>query len=175
MDVEDMIMVSIDDHAIEPPDMFEGHVPAKWADQAPKVVRNDQGVEEWHFQGQVTTTRLGLAATVGWPAEEWGLNAATFSELRPGCFDVNERVRDMNVNGTLASLNFPTMAGFNARSFNEVPDKELSMIMLRAYNDWHIDEFCQVILSISSSVAPAPSISDMTCSGASGQMESEWG
>ena len=38
MHVDDLILVSIDDHVIEPADMFEGHVPAKYADQAPKVV-----------------------------------------------------------------------------------------------------------------------------------------
>ncbi len=60
----------------------------------------------------------------------------------PDCFDVHERVRDMNVNGVLASMCFPTMAGFNARTFTEVADKEVSLVMLRAYNDWHIDEWC---------------------------------
>ena len=37
MHVDDMIMVSIDDHVIEPPDMYKGHVPAKWLDEVPKV------------------------------------------------------------------------------------------------------------------------------------------
>ena len=27
-----MILVSIDDHSIEPPDMYKRHVPAKWLD-----------------------------------------------------------------------------------------------------------------------------------------------
>ena len=51
---EDMILVSIDDHMLEPPDMFEKHVPAKWRDQAPKVVRNENGADEWVFQGEST-------------------------------------------------------------------------------------------------------------------------
>jgi predicted TIM-barrel fold metal-dependent hydrolase len=142
MQMDDMILVSIDDHMIEPPDMFRNHVPAKWQDQAPKVVRNAQGIDEWVFQGNSTTTPFGMAATVGWPAEEWGFNPGSYSELRPGCFDVHERVRDMNANGVLASMNFPTMAGFNARTFNESIDKEVSLVMLRAYNDWAIDEWC---------------------------------
>src|SRR3546814_2292581 len=48
----------------------------------------------------------------------------------------------MNANGVLASMNFPTMAGFNARTFNAAPDKELSLVMLHAYNDWAVDEWC---------------------------------
>jgi predicted TIM-barrel fold metal-dependent hydrolase len=141
MRTEDMILVSIDDHMVEPPDMYTNHVPEKWRDQAPKVVRNGD-TEQWVFQGQETSTPLGMAATVGWPREEWGFNPAVLSELRPGCFDVHERVRDMNVNGVLASMNFPTMAGFNARTFMEADDKELALVMLQAYNDWAVDEWC---------------------------------
>jgi predicted TIM-barrel fold metal-dependent hydrolase len=142
MQMRDMILVSIDDHSIEPPDMYKNHVPAKWQDVAPKIVRNEQGFDEWTFQGNSTTTPFGMAATVGWPKEEWGFNPGALSELRPGCFDVHERVRDMNANGVLASMCFPTMAGFNARTFTEGADKEVSLVMLRAYNDWHIDEWC---------------------------------
>ncbi|GAC1309214.1 MAG: amidohydrolase family protein [Acidimicrobiales bacterium] len=142
MQMDDMILVSIDDHMIEPPDMFDKHVPAKWKDLVPKVVRNEQGVDEWEFQGEKTATPFGMAATVGWPREEWGFNPGAYSELRPGCFDVHERVRDMNANGVLASMNFPTMAGFNARTFTESRDKEIALVMLRAYNDWAIDEWC---------------------------------
>ena len=142
MDMNDMILISIDDHSVEPPDMYKNHVPEKYRDQAPKIVRNDQGVDAWVFQGEQTTTPFGMTATVGWPSEEWGFTPGTFSEMRPGCFDVQDRVRDMDVNGVLASMCFPTMAGFNARTFTEAGDKNLSMVMLQAYNDWHIDEWC---------------------------------
>jgi predicted TIM-barrel fold metal-dependent hydrolase len=142
MQLDDMILISIDDHSIEPPDMYARHVPPKWRDRAPKIVRDDSGADLWVFQGQATSTRFGMAATVGWPREEWGMHPGTFSEMRPGCFDVHERVRDMNVNGVLASMCFPTMAGFNARTFTEAGDKELSFVMLEAYNDWHIDDWC---------------------------------
>jgi predicted TIM-barrel fold metal-dependent hydrolase len=141
MQMDDMILVSIDVHMIEPPDMYENHVPAKWKDLVPKVVRNDQGIDEWHFQGAASSTPFGMAATVGWPKTEWGFNPGSYSELRPGTFDVDARVADMNANGVLASMNFPTMAGFNARTFTESKDKEIALVMLRAYNDWAIDEW----------------------------------
>jgi len=142
MRMDDMVLLSIDDHSIEPPDMYKRHVPAKYLDQAPKIVRTDQGVDTWVFQGKATSTPFGMTATVGWPNEEWGFNPGSFSELRPGCFDVHQRVRDMDANGVLASMCFPTMAGFNARTFTEAADKELSYVMLQAYNDWHIDDWC---------------------------------
>ncbi len=142
MKPEDMILVSIDDHFIEPPDIFSKHVPKKWLADVPRVVRNAQGSDEWVFQGESTSTSFGMAATVGWPRSQWGFNPGAYSELRPGCFDVHERVRDMNANGVLASMNFPTMAGWNARTFAEGPDKELGLVMLRGYNDWVLDEWC---------------------------------
>ena len=40
-----MILISIDDHVIEPRDMFDAHVPARWKDRAPKSVLNEQGIE----------------------------------------------------------------------------------------------------------------------------------
>ena len=85
MQMDDMILVSIDDHMIEPPDMYENHVPAKW--QRPGAQGRPQrrtGVDEWVFQGEATSTPFGMAATVGWPTEEWGFNPGSYSELRPG-------------------------------------------------------------------------------------------
>ena len=141
MGPEDLILVSIDDHVIEPPDLFERHVPEKWKSEAPSCIEGENGIETWHFQ-DVTSTSVGLNAVVTWPKEEWGLEPSTFAEMRPGAYDIHERVRDMNHNGILASMCFASMAGFNARFFNEAKDHDLSRIMLEAYNDWHVDDWC---------------------------------
>ena len=37
---------------------------------------------------------------------------------------------------------FPSFPGFSARLFAACRDKELALAVLRAYNDWHIDEWC---------------------------------
>ena len=34
---DDLILVSVDDHVVEPPDMFADHLPAKYKDDAPIV------------------------------------------------------------------------------------------------------------------------------------------
>ena len=49
----------------------------------------------------------------------------------------------MNPGGVLASMCFPTFPGFSGRFFPEADDKDLALVMLRAYNDWHIDERCR--------------------------------
>jgi predicted TIM-barrel fold metal-dependent hydrolase len=138
--IDDMILISIDDHVVEPPDMFDHHVPAAYADRAPKIVA-DGGIDRWVFQGAVAGS-MGLNAVVSWPKDEWGMDPTTFAEMRPGAYDIHERVRDMNRNGVLASMCFPTFAGFSAGTFQQAQDKDLALVMLRAYNDWHIDEWC---------------------------------
>ena len=62
--------------------------------------------------------------------------------MRPGSYDVHERVRDMDRNGILASMCFPTFAGFAGGMFQEAADKDLALATVQAYNDWHIDEWC---------------------------------
>ena len=141
MQVDDMIFVSVDDHVVEPPDLFEGRVPAKYADQAPRVVRNDRGDDLWVFDGQ-EIPNIGLNAVAGRPKEEYGIDPTSFDEMRPGCFDVHERVKDMSAGGVLASMNFPSFPSFSGRLFLPTADKELASAVVRAYNDWHIDGWC---------------------------------
>jgi predicted TIM-barrel fold metal-dependent hydrolase len=47
----------------------------------------------------------------------------------------------MDAGGVLASMNFPSFPTFTARTFLS-EDLELSNALVRAYNDWHIDEWC---------------------------------
>ena len=41
MRTEDLVLVSVDDHVIEPRGMFDGLLPAKYQDKAPKLIRRD--------------------------------------------------------------------------------------------------------------------------------------
>jgi predicted TIM-barrel fold metal-dependent hydrolase len=84
----------------------------------------------------------GLNAVAGWPKEEWSLDPVGLAEMRPGCYDVHQRVRDMDAGGILMSMCFPTLGGFSGRAFTHAVDKELTAAVLTAYNDWHVDEWC---------------------------------
>ncbi|GAA3209804.1 amidohydrolase family protein [Actinocorallia longicatena] len=140
MDAADMIMISVDDHVVEPPDLFSGHLPARYMDAAPKVVKQKDGSDVWTFGGSIIPN-IGLNAVAGRPKEEYGIEPTAFDEMRPGCYDIDERVKDMNAGGILASMNFPSFPGFAGRLFAADPDKDLALAVLRAYNDWHIDEW----------------------------------
>ncbi len=141
MKTEDMIMISVDDHLVEPPGMFEGRMPAEFADAAPRVERTPEGNDVWVFMGQ-QVPNIGLNAVAGRPKEEYGVDPTAFEEMRPGCYDVNERIKDMNAGGVLGTMNFPSFPSFSGRLFLGCDDKELAAAVVRAYNDWHIEEWC---------------------------------
>ena len=141
MRVEDMIFISVDDHVVEPPDVFDGRMPAKFADRAPRVEHTGAGDDVWVFDHQ-TIPNIGLNAVAGRPRSEYGVNPTAFDEMRPGCFDVHERVKDMSAGGVLACMCFPSFPSFSGRLFLACPDKELALAVVRAYNDWHIDAWC---------------------------------
>jgi predicted TIM-barrel fold metal-dependent hydrolase len=140
MQPEDFILVSVDDHVVEPPGMFEQHLAPQWKARAPRVVRKKDGSDVWVFEG-AQIPNIGLNAVVGRPPEEYGMEPTSFDQLRPGTFDIHARIGDMNVNGVLAQMCFPSFPGFCGTLFARQPDKELALVMLRAYNDWHIDEW----------------------------------
>jgi predicted TIM-barrel fold metal-dependent hydrolase len=141
MRVDDMIFISVDDHVVEPPNMFEGRLPAKYADAAPRVERTPEGDDVWVFNG-ATIPNIGLNAVAGRPKEEYGVNPTAFDEMRPGCYDVHERVKDMSAGGVLATMNFPSFPSFSGRLFMGADDKDLALAMVQAYNDWHIEGWC---------------------------------
>ncbi|HEY5842581.1 MAG TPA: amidohydrolase family protein [Mycobacterium sp.] len=140
MNKDDMILISVDDHIIEPPDMFRDHLPAKYKDEAPRLVHNPDGSDTWQFRDTVIPN-VALNAVAGRPKEEYGLEPQGLDEIRPGCYDAAERVKDMNAGGVLATMNFPSFPGFAARLF-ATEDAEFSLALVQAYNDWHIDQWC---------------------------------
>ena len=51
-----------------------------------------------------------------------------FEEMRPGCWNIDARIRDMDINGVWASLNFPSMiTGFSGRVYSAAKDRELGL------------------------------------------------
>ena len=141
MNPDDLILISVDDHIAEPEDMFKRHVARKYLAEAPQIRTDQFGVQQWWY-GDIRGRNLGLNAVAGKPREFFDIDASRYDEMRPGCYDVHERVRDMNAGGQLAGLNFPNFTGFSGQVLNRGPDLKLNEIMIRAYNDWHVDEWC---------------------------------
>jgi predicted TIM-barrel fold metal-dependent hydrolase len=135
-------MISVDDHILEPPNVWQDRVAKKYRDGAPRFVRDDKG-EAWVYEGKRLPTP-GLAAVAGKKAEEFTPLPITYEDMRPGCYDPKARLEDMDRSGVLASLCFPSLPGFCAETFFKSKDHELALACLKAYNDWHLEEWCAV-------------------------------
>jgi predicted TIM-barrel fold metal-dependent hydrolase len=134
-------IISVDDHLVEPRHTFEGRMPAHLVDAAPKVVTNDAQQELWLYE-DVLYPQIGLNAISGRPKDQWNMEPARFDEMRRGCWDIDERVHDMDLDGVYASLCFPSLiAGFAGAVFSQSKDQELGLACVRAWNDWHLEEW----------------------------------
>src|SRR6202012_4610752 len=141
MNMEDMILVSVDDHAIEPPNAFAQHMPSKFKGREPKTT-NINGRDVWMFEGKAWGY-MGLNSVVGRPKEEYGMEPLSYDHMRRGTWDVKARVDDMNANGVLGSLCFPTFPGFAGQRFQAFQDRDIALAAMQAYNDWHVHDWCE--------------------------------
>src|SRR5689334_19165629 len=76
-------VISVDDHLVEPAGMFEGRLPAKLQDRAPKIVVNKWGHEVWEFDDQ-TFSQVGMNAVAGRRPETVKVEPFRFDQMRPG-------------------------------------------------------------------------------------------
>src|SRR5450755_552681 len=76
-------VVSVDDHLVEPPDMFEGRLPARLQPFAPQVVETPEGHEVWEFDGN-RYTQPGANAVAGRRPETVTPEPYRFEQMRPG-------------------------------------------------------------------------------------------
>ena len=158
-------IISVDDHVVEPPDLWTSRLPAKYQDRGPRVERDraifsfkggrfsfDKGAPEgewcdwWLYDGLVYPFPK-LSAAVGF--DDLDVTPTTYDEIRPGCWIQSERLADMTANHVDASICFPnTLPRFCGQTFYEQGikrddgDPELAQLCVEAYNDWMIDEWC---------------------------------
>jgi len=128
-------VISVDDHVVEPAHTFEGRLPTTVADRAPRIVETPEGYQVWEFEG-ARYTQVGMNAVAGRRPETVKLEPFRFEQMRPGCYDVDARIADMDVNGVWASVNFPSqITGFCGRVVFNADDRELGLACVRAWND----------------------------------------
>ncbi len=135
-------IISVDDHALEPPTLFEGRLPARLRERAPYVERAADCASWWVVDDHRIPVLMANGAS-GRPMHEWGLIASDYSEFRPHVADSGLRVADMDATGVWASLCFGSIVwGFAGTRFSHMADAELGLACLRAYNDWMLEEWC---------------------------------
>ena len=151
-------IISVDDHVVEPPDLWSARLPKKYLDRGPRIERHKVSMnitggysftvddpagadcDVWYYDDLVYPfTRL--SAAVG--AEVVQNEPCTFDDILVGCYDQTQRLADMDANHVEASLCFPNiLPRFCGQAFLEREDKELALLCIQVYNDWMIDEWC---------------------------------
>ncbi|HUF97779.1 MAG TPA: amidohydrolase family protein [Ilumatobacter sp.] len=154
------LIISVDDHVLEPADLWTSRLPERFRDRAPHLerVRGRYGegarggfepddsadwADVWRFENYEMSIIPGFAAAgmdQDYLGEHW--HPMTYDEMRPGCYDQSARLADLDLNHTEASLAFPTFPRFCGQTFLENSDRELGLACVQAYNDWMIDEWC---------------------------------
>ncbi|MEU9888886.1 amidohydrolase family protein [Sphaerisporangium sp. NPDC051011] len=155
-------MISVDDHIIEPPDLFERWLPRKYHDRAPRVERRSisrastlfNGLVEdpdgdpgdvWFFGTSAYVLRRPILILDGveTTAEMRGNEPATYDEMHPACYNPQARLQVMSSQHVEASLAFPTFPRFCGQAFSEqtADDREFGLACVQAYNDFMVEEW----------------------------------
>jgi predicted TIM-barrel fold metal-dependent hydrolase len=154
-------VISVDDHVVEPPHVWQRWLPTALRGRGPRVVQDScetsfapgsnvaiykKGgpgpiVDWWIYEDLVKPTPQVMACA-GFPPESLTLEPIPFSEMRPGCLEPMARLADMDANRTERSLCFPTFPRFAGQTFTEAKDKTLALACVEAYNDWMVEEWC---------------------------------
>ena len=148
-----MQYVSVDDHLLEPPDLWTSRLAPRWRADAPRVVECTEpladdfgrvfaaGSEAWLFDGTLITQSMGMGIA-GVPVEERGRDALRYDAIRPGCYSPKERTADMDLDGVQAQLCFPTFPRFAGTRFLKTRDRALALACVQTYNDFVLGEWC---------------------------------
>ncbi len=154
-------IISVDDHILEPRTLWQDELPARARDRAPRTVRERVRLEfagghygftrdvpdgrwcdVWLYEDLVVPTGL-LHAPAGFARRQQRNVAAVYEDFRPGTWDQQARLADMDVNHVEAALNYPNVfPRFAGQGFAERSDKELAHACIRIYNDWMIESWC---------------------------------
>jgi predicted TIM-barrel fold metal-dependent hydrolase len=157
------LIVSVDDHVIEPATVWTDRLPAADHEVGPRIVRapvkemtfiggkftvvpgepGDPGEPvDWWFYEDLRRPLTRLDSAVGVDRDDITLKGITYEDMRPGSYLVEPRLADMDLNGVEASVCFPTFPRFCGQTFSEASDKDLALRCVQAYNDWMIDDWC---------------------------------
>jgi predicted TIM-barrel fold metal-dependent hydrolase len=151
-------IISVDDHVIEPPDLWQRWLPERYRARGPRVERlpwerepglyqsfrpaasGDQLVDFWVVE-DLYQGLLKASNSIGLEQDEIEDAPFTFDEVHPSGYEVKPRLEAMDVVKIERSLCFPNAVRFCGQLFLWMKDKELALACVQAYNDWIVEEW----------------------------------
>ena len=132
------LVVDMDSHVMEPPDLWLNYLEARFRHRAIRIERNADGIEDLIVDNKVLLS--GRLAALG-GAEHDAVQTFTDPELSylDGCpkasYDTAARVQLLDAWGVDKGVVFPTIGIL----WDKADDPELAMAYARAYNNWQWD------------------------------------
>ena len=93
----DYKIIDCDQHVIEPPDLWEKYLPAKYQDRAPKLVRDEEGGDAWQLGKHIES--LGLVAAKEVRPRDLKWTGSRYADMHPGIIDPAGRLELMDEDG----------------------------------------------------------------------------
>lgn len=138
--------IDADGHVLEPGDLWDNYIEARYRDRAMRIKRDEDGLEYLEIGGQPSKmTRKGYPATLGRMGQK-ELDAfqpdpdKTYAANMPfGACDSQQRLKLLEAENLDKAILYPTLGILWEAELN---DAELSQAYCRAYNRW-IADFCR--------------------------------
>ena len=131
-------IISADDHVFEPEDLWTSRLEDKYKDRAPRVVRIDDA-DFWVCDDRnLVGMHLGSQTGVRVDEPEKLSRSDTYENVRPGGYDPDQRLKDMDVDGVEVSIIYPSVGLL----LYTLPDSDFLTSAFRCYNDW-LGDFCR--------------------------------
>src|SRR5881392_3337654 len=102
-----MRILSVDDHLIEHPNVWQDRLPDKFKEAGPRIIEDANGHHVWQYEGRLYP-QIGLNAVAGKKPEEYGMEPVRYDQMIPGCYEPAERLKDMDLDGVHGALCFPS-------------------------------------------------------------------
>ena len=154
-------IISVDDHIVEPPHLWDTWLPARFRDRGPKAERRGIGEMEhigggtyrqsfdpdgpqadcWVYEDLVYINKRHVAA-VGFDRDDMTMSPITYDEMRPGCYEPTARDRRQRGELGRGIAVLPHLPRFCGQTFLEAKDKDLAEACVIAYNDFMVEEWC---------------------------------
>ncbi len=128
-------IISADSHLDLSPERWSAHVPAKWREQAPRVVRLESG-EDAIVVGDRKPAKIGFTRSVAVPRDQLHLQVPTF-ENSGGTGGPEHRLHEQDQDGIDAEVMFSRI-GFT----RGMKDPAGYVALNHAYNEYLAEEYC---------------------------------
>ncbi len=136
--ISDILIVDVDTHVVEPPDLWTSRVSSRWGDLVPHVRWDEAQSEEAWFMGDTRLGAVGAPAMAGWK-EYPPLHPRRWEDTDPATSDPYERLKVMDRYGIQSQVLYPNVAVFDAKAILAMNEPELQLGLIRAYNDFLSD------------------------------------